>query len=87
MVAALALDEGIVAAKVVKGSFNQDSFLQYLRDDVVSTTLSLSFVSSTHPSQLPVSNPYPGPRSVLVMDNARIHHSDEIDELVHSYGT
>lgn len=25
---------------------------------------------------LPLCTPYPGPRSVLVMDNARIHHSE-----------
>ena len=35
MVAALALDEGIVAAKVREGSFTMDTFLEYLRDDVV----------------------------------------------------
>lgn len=33
-----------------------------------------------------MSTPYPGPRSVLVLDNARIHHSDEIEELVQGYG-
>lgn len=27
-------------------------------------------------------NPYPGPRSVLVLDNCRIHHTDEIRELI-----
>ncbi|KAJ8585557.1 hypothetical protein M405DRAFT_700469, partial [Rhizopogon salebrosus TDB-379] len=27
---------------------------------------------------LPLTNPYPGPRSVLVLDNCRIHHSDEV---------
>lgn len=31
-------------------------------------------------------NPYPGPRSVILLDNARIHHSDEIRELVASFG-
>jgi len=35
MVAALALDEGIVAAKVREGSFTRETFLEYLRDDVV----------------------------------------------------
>ena len=33
-----------------------------------------------------MSTPYPGPRSVLVLDNARIHHSDEIEALVRGYG-
>lgn len=42
MVAALALDEGIVAAKVVEGSFTHDTFIKYLRDDVVSFTLPFS---------------------------------------------
>jgi transposase len=36
MVAVLALDEGIVAAKVVEGSFVQKTFVEYLRDDVAS---------------------------------------------------
>jgi len=33
-----------------------------------------------------MSNPYPGPRSVIVMDNARIHHAEEIKMLVRNYG-
>jgi len=69
MVAALALDEGIIAAKVVEGSFRHDTFLEYLRDDV-----------------LPMTNPFPGPRSVIVLDNARIHHSQAIEDLVRNYG-
>ncbi|KAH7918732.1 hypothetical protein BV22DRAFT_992641, partial [Leucogyrophana mollusca] len=65
MVAALALDEGVVAAKIVEGSFNHERFVEYLRRDV-----------------LPITTPFPGPRSVLVLDNARIHHSQEIEDLV-----
>ncbi|KJA25110.1 hypothetical protein HYPSUDRAFT_102826, partial [Hypholoma sublateritium FD-334 SS-4] len=30
---------------------------------------------------MPITSPYPGPLSVLIMDNARIHHGDEILEL------
>ena len=45
MVAALALDEGIVAAKVIEGSFDREWFMEYLRDDVVN---SLFFISCYH---------------------------------------
>ncbi|KDQ52187.1 hypothetical protein JAAARDRAFT_111671, partial [Jaapia argillacea MUCL 33604] len=31
---------------------------------------------------LPFTNPYPGPRSVLVLDNCSIHHNEEIRKLV-----
>ena len=36
MVAALALDEGIVAAKVVEGSFIRRTFIEFLRDNMAS---------------------------------------------------
>lgn len=32
--------------------------------------------------QIPLTNPYPGPRSVLVLDNCSIHHAEEIRHLV-----
>lgn len=35
LIVALALDEGIVASRVLEGSFKHDTFLEYLRDDVV----------------------------------------------------
>lgn len=35
MVAGLALDEGIIAAKVVEGSFNRKTFIDFLQNDVV----------------------------------------------------
>ncbi|KAJ6572951.1 hypothetical protein B0H10DRAFT_1927840 [Mycena sp. CBHHK59/15] len=35
---------------------------------------------------LPLCSPYPGPSSVLVMDNARIHHGEEIIELCDRFG-
>ncbi len=36
MVAALALDQGIISSRVLEGSFHHDTFLEFLRDDVVS---------------------------------------------------
>ncbi|KAF7350719.1 Transposase domain-containing protein [Mycena sanguinolenta] len=68
-IAALALDVGIIASRVIEGSSDRDTFIDFLRNDL-----------------LPEMNPYPAPRSVILLDNARIHHSDEIRELVESFG-
>jgi len=88
MVAALALDEGIVAAKVVEDSFHRETFMEYLHDDVVSAIIIIFYilVDILWKTQLPMTNPYPGARSVIVMDNARIHHAQEIEDLIYSYG-
>ena len=32
--------------------------------------------------QIPLTNPYPGPQSVLVLDNCNIHHSEDVHELI-----
>jgi hypothetical protein len=32
--------------------------------------------------QMPLTNPYPGPRSVLILDNCNIHHAKEVRQLV-----
>ena len=36
--------------------------------------------------QIPLCSPFPGPLSVLVMDNARIHHVPGVRELLDAYG-
>lgn len=36
MLAALAFDKGIIASRVVEGSFTHGTFMEYLRDDLVS---------------------------------------------------
>jgi transposase len=40
MLAGLALDEGIIASRVLEGSFTNDTFLEFLRDDLVRQFLS-----------------------------------------------
>jgi hypothetical protein len=32
--------------------------------------------------QIPLTNPYPGPCSVLIIDNCNIHHAEEVRQLV-----
>jgi hypothetical protein len=36
--------------------------------------------------KMPLTSPYPGPLSVLIMDNARIHRGNEILELADRFG-
>jgi hypothetical protein len=40
MLAALAFDKGIIASRVVEGSFTHATFIEYLRDDLVSHFIS-----------------------------------------------
>lgn len=32
--------------------------------------------------KIPLTNPYPGPRSCIIVDNCSIHHAEEIRQLV-----
>lgn len=65
----------------------KEVFLEYLEYNVVSLSQSHSFCCIVEcSSQLPKCTAYPGPLSVLVMDNAKIHHGDEILELVDRFG-
>lgn len=87
MVAGMALDEGIVAAQVVEGSFTKQTFMEYLHDDVVCDAPNIQPLYLTNLTiKLLMTMPYPGPQSVLIMDNACIHHSPKIDDLIQGYG-
>ncbi|KAJ7675267.1 hypothetical protein B0H17DRAFT_946088 [Mycena rosella] len=77
--------EGIIGARVVEGSLCRKTYVEFLRDSVVSFP---AFCQTPEPTviQMPLTTPYPGPRSVLVMDNAHIHHVVEVEELALQYG-
>ncbi|KAJ3870940.1 hypothetical protein F5051DRAFT_341530, partial [Lentinula edodes] len=34
---------------------------------------------------IPLTNPYPGPRSIIIMDNCSIHHAEEVRELIEDH--
>jgi transposase len=36
--------------------------------------------------QLPNCSPYPGPLSILILDNVKIHHNGEFEELADHFG-
>ncbi|PKY55793.1 hypothetical protein RhiirA4_329807, partial [Rhizophagus irregularis] len=37
-------------------------------------------------SELPKMNPYPGPNSVIILVNARIHHDESLIEFLQAFG-
>ncbi|KAJ6505673.1 hypothetical protein C8R47DRAFT_967791 [Mycena vitilis] len=71
---------------VVEGSMHRDEYLAFLEHQVVSNLPPLLLNIPRLLSQLPLCSPFPGPLSVLVMDNARIHHGAEILELCDRFG-
>jgi len=52
----------------------------------VTSLTSMGHLLVLNSSQLPLCSPFPGPLSVLVIDNTRIHHGNEIIELLSQYG-
>ncbi|KAF8227826.1 hypothetical protein L208DRAFT_1080602, partial [Tricholoma matsutake] len=48
---------------------------------VVEGSMNNGFLQFLENQVLPLCSPFPGPLSVLVMDNAHIHHGDKIVEL------
>jgi hypothetical protein len=64
----------------------KDLFLEWLKFNVASYLPLLSLSHIIHSPQLPKYTPYPGPLSVLVIDNAKIHYSNEVLELIDRFG-
>ncbi|KIJ68871.1 hypothetical protein HYDPIDRAFT_81779, partial [Hydnomerulius pinastri MD-312] len=62
-------------------------------DGIIAYDIIEGAVTSKHFTQflrdfiMPYTTPYPGPRSVLIMDNCRIHHAEEIRHLVEDLGS
>lgn len=94
--------EGFVSWYISAGTFNQDRFIDAIETIVVQRTararlaspapVSPQYCAHLHhlpPSvlpQLPNMNPYPGTRSVLILDNARIHHTPRLVNLMATAG-
>ncbi|KIK34606.1 hypothetical protein CY34DRAFT_42427, partial [Suillus luteus UH-Slu-Lm8-n1] len=65
--------EGYIAARAIEGSFDGQEFYDFVVEEVVSL-------------YLPHMTPFPGERSVLVLDNCRIHHNEALVEAVEAAG-
>ncbi|KAJ7138973.1 hypothetical protein C8R44DRAFT_543689, partial [Mycena epipterygia] len=58
-IAALALNKGIIACRVIEGSSDRETFMDFLCNDLVNAFPWFCHVLTS--VQLPVMNPYPGP--------------------------
>lgn len=58
-------------------------FLGIVTHDIIHGSVnSTRFFDFLQNQVIPVTNPYPGPRSILVLDNCSIHHAEAVRELV-----
>jgi hypothetical protein len=78
--------DGIVACKAVERSMTKELFLEWLEYNVVSLLILTIHQITQILVQLPKCSPFPGPLSVLVMDNAKIHHGADVLELWQHFG-
>lgn len=76
--------EGIVALEIFEGSVNKERFIKFLRDNVVCIfAFSASdFSTKLECYQAPQLNPFPGKKSIVVVDNCSIHHDPQVKELI-----
>jgi transposase len=51
-------------------------------DIIPGSVTSARFIQFLRELVIPLTNPYPGPRSVLILDNCNIHHAEEVRILV-----
>jgi hypothetical protein len=86
--------DGIVANRVVEWSMKQADYLDFIEHEVVHPEFLLDAITfpilprhvhRSNNQKMPLITPFPGPLSVLVMDNTRIHHGEEILELAERF--
>jgi transposase len=74
--------DGIIAYDIIERPVTGARFLQFLQEMVVRVSCHIISSNFAIMLQLPLSNPYPGPQSVLILDNCALHHIEEVRALV-----
>jgi transposase len=79
--------QGYIATRVIPGSYDSVEFFDFVAEQVVSQYYLQSECFIVQCSlQLPQMNEYPGHRSILILDNCRIHHNAALVDLVNAAG-
>ena len=71
--------EGYITADIVEGAYDTELFEVVVRNALVSSrslALGTCFITHTARMKLPICNPFPVPRTVLVVDNCNIHKGE-----------
>jgi hypothetical protein len=84
--------DGFIAADIMEGSCDKDKFQTFILTQVVIIYYRklLSFNKENYLFindyfKLPHMNPYPGKNSVIIMDNARIHHDEDLIKSIEEF--
>lgn len=77
--------EGYAAVRVVEGSVDSAEFFDFVLNDVVSF-YRITAIYLFLQNQLPITNPYPGPNSVIILDNCSTHRTEALREIVEESG-
>ena len=74
--------EGVIALNIFEGSVTKEWFLSFMQEHVMCARHIQSLGSSHLLAKALQLNPYPGKRSVVILDNCSIHHDEELQELI-----
>ena len=75
--------DGIIVYDIVDGPVNGDHFYKFIKELVIIIPFIIMWlVTHSYLVQMPFTNPYPGPCSVLIMDNCCIYHGERLRQLV-----
>ena len=75
--------DGFIALDNFEGSVNKDHFMWFLNEELVRRDANHLILTCIYAqSQTPKLGPYPGVRSVVVMDNCFIYHDEEVWAIV-----
>jgi len=85
--------QGIIAVDIMEGSCTKEKFREFIISNVVCKKFSYYYnillfydKSLLFFYQVPQMNSYPDEHSVLILDNAQIHHDNELIEYIEAFG-
>ena len=66
-----------MALDIFEGSVTKEQFIDFLKNQIVSDMVSYKCFND-HQMKAPILTPWPGPRSVVILDNCAIHHDEYV---------